>query len=141
MYDSTHELRKCARTVRSSSKVSNPTFQPLIGSQEPPRIGVVPMIRVLHSCAVGSENVNGGCRMTAWREGSETGPKLNLSMSNQFCVRDAMEESDFMDSFPNVQIFFVFLLGNRHFPQKMPIASASTNRAVHQRTECKKKHN
>ena len=57
---------------------------------------------------LGSENVNGGCRMTAWREGSETGPKLNLSMSNQFCVRDAMEESDFMDSFPNVQIFLFF---------------------------------
>ena len=30
---------------------------------------------------------------------------------------------------------------NRHFPQKMPIASASANRAVHQRTECEKKHN
>ena len=76
------------------------------------------MIRVLHSCAVGSENVNGGCRMTAWREGSETGPKLNLSMSNQFCVRDAMEESDFMDSFPNVQIFFCFFAWKSTFPAK-----------------------
>ena len=38
--------RECARTVRSSSKVSNPTFQPLIGSQEPPRIGVVPVIKM-----------------------------------------------------------------------------------------------
>ena len=117
MYDSTHELRKCARTVHSSSKASNPTFQPLIGSQEPPRIGVVPMIRVLHSCAVGSENVNGGCRMTAWREGWEIGPKLNLGMSNQFCVRDAMEESDFMDSFPNAQIF-LFFARKTTFPAK-----------------------
>ena len=100
MYDSTHELRKCARTVRSSSKASNPTFQPLIGSQEPPRIGVVPMIRVLHSCAVGSENVNGGCRMTAWREGSATGPKLNLSISDQFFVLEAMDESVFVDTLP-----------------------------------------
>jgi len=33
-------------------------------------------------------------------------------MSNQFCVRDAMEESDFMDSFPNAQIFFVFCAKN-----------------------------
>ena len=38
--------RECARTVRSSSKASNPTFQPLIGSQEPPRIGVVPVINL-----------------------------------------------------------------------------------------------
>ena len=39
--------RECARTVRSSSKVSNPTFQPLIGSLEPPRIGVVPVINFI----------------------------------------------------------------------------------------------
>ena len=56
-------------------------------------------------------------------------------------MRDAMEESDFMDSFPNAQIFFCFLREKRHFPQKKPIASASANRAVHQRTECEKKHN
>ena len=36
---------------------------------------------------------------------------------------------------------FCFLREKRHFPQKMPIASASVNRAVHQRTECEKKHN
>ena len=36
--------RECARTVRSSSKASNPTFQPLIGSQEPPRIPVIKML-------------------------------------------------------------------------------------------------
>ena len=38
--------RECARTVRSSSKVSNPTFQPLIGTQEPPLYGVVPVIKL-----------------------------------------------------------------------------------------------
>ena len=78
--------------------------------------------------------------MTAWREGWEIGPKLNLGMSNQFCVRDAMEESDFMDSFPNAQIF-LFFARKTTFPAKKPIASASANRAVHQRTECEKKHN
>ena len=36
--------RECARTVRSSSKVSNPLFQPLIGSQEPPPLVLVPVI-------------------------------------------------------------------------------------------------
>ena len=49
-------------------------------------------------------NANRGCRVTAWREGSETGPKLNLSMSKQFCVRDAMGESVFLGTVPNVQI-------------------------------------
>ena len=44
--DSTHELRGCAQTVRSSSKVCNPTFQPLIGTQEPPLYGVVPVIKI-----------------------------------------------------------------------------------------------
>ena len=38
--------RECARTVRSSSKVSNPTFQPLIGTQKPPQYGVVPVIKM-----------------------------------------------------------------------------------------------
>ena len=46
--DSTHELRGCARTVRSSSKASNPTFQPLIGSQEPTPEVLVPVIKLLH---------------------------------------------------------------------------------------------
>ena len=36
--------RECARTVRSSSKASNPTFQPLIGSQEPTPELLVPVI-------------------------------------------------------------------------------------------------
>ena len=36
--------RECARTVRSSSKVCNPTFQPLIGSQEPTPEVLVPVI-------------------------------------------------------------------------------------------------
>ena len=36
--------RECARTVRSSSKASNPTFQPLIGSQEPTPEVLVPVI-------------------------------------------------------------------------------------------------
>ena len=62
-------------------------------------------------------------------------------MSNQFFVRDAMEESVFVDrSPPNVRIF-CFLRENRHFPKKIPKASASVNREVHQHTECKKKHN
>ena len=43
--------------------------------------------------------------MTAWREGSETGPAQNLGMSNQFCVRDAIGESVFLGAFPNVKIF------------------------------------
>ena len=60
---------------------------------------------VLDLCRVGSKNVNGGCRMTAWREGSATGPELNLSMSNQFFVRDAMDESVFVGTLPNVGIF------------------------------------
>ena len=34
------------RTVRSSSKASNPTFQPLIGSQEPTPEVLVPVINV-----------------------------------------------------------------------------------------------
>ena len=47
--------RECARTVRSSSKASNPTFQPLIGSQEPTPVSqpeeptpevLVPVIKV-----------------------------------------------------------------------------------------------
>ena len=38
--------RECARTMRSSSKVSNSTFQPLVGFQDPPRIGVVPVIKI-----------------------------------------------------------------------------------------------
>ena len=44
--------RECARTVRSSSKVSDPLFQPLIGFQEPPRIGVVPVINGDESDAI-----------------------------------------------------------------------------------------
>ena len=55
--------------------------------------------------------------MPAWREGSTPGPKLNFGMSNQFCVRDAMEESDFMVSFPNVQIF-LFFARKSTFPAK-----------------------
>ena len=39
--------RECARTVRSSSKASNPTFQPLIGSQEPTPEVLVPVIKLL----------------------------------------------------------------------------------------------
>ena len=50
--------------------------------------------------SVGSENVNGGCLMTAWREGSATGPKLNLSISDQFFVLEAMDESVFVDTLP-----------------------------------------
>ena len=46
--------------------------------------------------------------MTAWREGSPPGPKLNLGMSNQFFVRDAMDESVFVDRLSNVSICFVF---------------------------------
>ena len=38
--------RECARTVRSSSKASNPTFQPLIGSQEPTPEVLVPVINL-----------------------------------------------------------------------------------------------
>ena len=57
---------------------------------------------------LGSENANGGCRMTAWREGSATGPKLNFGMSNQFFERDAMEESVFLDTLPKVKIFLFF---------------------------------
>ena len=38
--------RECARTVRSSSKASNPTFQPLIGSQEPTPEMLVPVIKL-----------------------------------------------------------------------------------------------
>ena len=45
--DSTHELRGCARTVRSSSKASNPTFQPLIGSQAPTPEVLVPVINLV----------------------------------------------------------------------------------------------
>ena len=48
--DSTHELRGCARTVRSSSKASNPTFQPLIGSQEPTPEVLVPVINFCAPC-------------------------------------------------------------------------------------------
>ena len=58
--------------------------------------------------SVGSENANGGCRMTAWREGSTPAPKLKLGMSNQFFVRDAMGESVFLEGLSNVRIFFVF---------------------------------
>ena len=39
--------RECARTVRSSSKASNPTFQPLIGSQEPTPEVLVPVIKLV----------------------------------------------------------------------------------------------
>ena len=46
--------------------------------------------------------------MTAWREGSATGPKLNFGMSNQFFERDAMEESVFLDTLPKVKIFLFF---------------------------------
>ena len=60
------------------------------------------------TCSIGSENVNGGCRMTAWREGSSPGPELNLGMFNQFFVRDAMDESVFVDRLSNVSICFVF---------------------------------
>ena len=70
--------------------------------------------------------------MTAWREGSETGPKLNFGMSNQFFERDAMEESVFVDTFPKVKIFCL-LRENRHFPQKMPKPSASANRRERER--------
>ena len=38
--------RECARTVRSSSKASNPTFRPLIGSQEPTPEVLVPVIKL-----------------------------------------------------------------------------------------------
>ena len=78
--------------------------------------------------------------MTAWREGSPPAPKLNLGMSNQFFVRDAMGESVFLEGLPNVRIF-LFFARKTTFPAKKPIASASANRAVHQRTECEKKHN
>ena len=44
--------RECARTVRSSSKASNPTFQPLIGSQEPTPEVLVPVINLLGSFEV-----------------------------------------------------------------------------------------
>ena len=37
--------------------------------------------------------------------------------------------------------FFVFCAKNDISRKKKPIASASANRAVHQRTECEKKHN
>ena len=57
---------------------------------------------------VGSENANGGCRMTVWREGSATGPKLNFGMSNQFFERDAMDESIFVDRLSNIRYFCVF---------------------------------
>ena len=43
-FGSSQEL---ARTVRSSSKVSNPTFQPLIGSQEPTPQVLVPVINII----------------------------------------------------------------------------------------------
>ena len=43
-FGSSQEL---ARTVRSSSKASNPTFQPLIGSQEPTPEVLVPVINLL----------------------------------------------------------------------------------------------
>ena len=46
--------------------------------------------------------------MTAWREGSTPGPELNLGMSKQFFVRDAMDESVFVDRLSNVSICFVF---------------------------------
>ena len=46
--------------------------------------------------------------MTAWREGSTPAPKLNLGMSNQFFVRDAMGESVFLEGLTNVRNFFVF---------------------------------
>ena len=59
-------------------------------------------------------------------------------MSNQFFVRDAMGESVFLGTLPKVKIF-VFCA--KIDISKMPIASASANRAVHQRTECEKKHN
>ena len=78
--------------------------------------------------------------MTAWREGSPPAPKLNLGMSNQFFVRDAMGESVFLEGLVNVRIF-CFFARKMTFPAKKPIASASANRAVHQRTECEKKHN
>ena len=39
--------RECARTVRSSSKASNPTFQPLIGSQEPTPEVLVPVMNLI----------------------------------------------------------------------------------------------
>ena len=38
--------QELARTVRSSSKVSNPLFQPLIGSQEPTPQVLVPVINI-----------------------------------------------------------------------------------------------
>ena len=78
--------------------------------------------------------------MTAWREGSTPAPKLKLGMSNQFFVRDAMGESVFLEGLPNVRIF-LFFARKTTFPAKKPIASASAHRAVHQRTECEKKHN
>ena len=61
---------------------------------------------------IGSENANGGCRMTAWREGSTPAPKLKLGMSNQFCVRDAMGESVFLEGLVNVRIFCFFCAKN-----------------------------
>ena len=68
-------------------------------------------------CLLGSENVNGGCRMTAWREGSTPAPKLNLGMSNQFFVRDAMGESVFLEGLSNERIF-LFLARKSTFPAK-----------------------
>ena len=50
--------------------------------------------------------------MTAWREGSSPAPKLNLGMSNQFFVRDAMGESVFLLGLTNVRIFLFFLREN-----------------------------
>ena len=55
--------------------------------------------------------------MTAWREGSPPAPKLNLGMSNQFFVRDAMGESVFLEGLVNVRIF-CFFARKTTFPAK-----------------------
>ena len=55
--------------------------------------------------------------MTAWREGSTPGPELNLGMFNQFFVRDAMDESVFVDRLTNVRIF-LFFARKSTFPAK-----------------------
>ena len=49
--------RECARAVRSSRKVSNPTFQPLIGSQEPTPEVLVPVINFNRRKALLSRHV------------------------------------------------------------------------------------
>ena len=79
---------------------------------------------------VGSENANGGCRMTAWREGSTPAPKLKLGMSNQFFVRDAMGESVFLEGLPNKRIFLFFCAKNDISRQKADSVGQRTSRSA-----------